>query len=1540
MSREGTLSKRSVYGLVCLLGLAAPSQIGLGQNLFRPAPRPLKIRLVRAREAIDEARYTDAITLLGEILVASARLDDDSAGQDFFYDTAGDATARRSIKTLAELWIGELPKSARELFELKYGGAARGMVDQAIDSRDLRLLNEVTRKYFHTQAGHEACMILGRRHLDAGRPFASAMIFDRVLRSSQSERFEPQASLLCAMSLQLAGLPERAEEVLRKFRARNVNEQFALGSDLIQLFDENESPLAWLNEHLGQPNEIRQSAAMQWAMHRGGADRNATSMGGMPLVNYRWRTPVSIHPEDERLLRDIRRQNEVQGAPTIPTISPLAVGDTVLIRSARRLMAIDFASGKRVWEFPWDDTPDEQANAAMKSQVIANNGSLRHAELHERILEDSLYGQLAAENDSVFFVSELGYASSSSSPYSTTFGGVRAITQRTAKAFNQLVALNLKREGAIHWVVGGRHGWDEPELAESFFLGAPLPLDQRLYVLLEQRGEIQLAVLDSSTGQLIWRQQLAHVEDRDITNNAKRRLAGATPTYSNGVLICPTSAGAVVAINLATRSLLWGRQYQSPPRSTPSVSRSKATLGPLSQRWLDASVTAAHGKIILTPLESNVLICLDLLDGSRLWSMPRNDLIYVACVHEDRVIVVGSSGLIALDIGSGKAVWPKPVDLAGATPSGRGFRSGNRYFLPTSERELLEIDLIQGAIVDRVKTQGTLGNLIAFKDGIVSSGVDWISAFHQLAPLKESIDKRLEANPEDTWALSRQSEVLLQEGKRSEALLVLRKTSKIVPNNWRVRGLMVQTLIDALAHDFSNREQTESELRKLIDTPEDRASLLRLLASGHERAGNHELAIDALIELAEMPQEFYTRLSIKDDSLDIVSPVHRVQRERWIRTRISSLLSAGDSAQRRLDVQLPRRLQAARSEGVASLKRFVALFGPHDTANEARLELAAHIADRGQHLAAELLLTEVIAKGRPAQIALAEGLLAKVVRMSERLADAAIQYRRLRDHYADAIVADGLSGKEFFAKGLQDAALKPHLAELSAWPRGRTDTASGDIPGQVIQSYHKVYPFRLASIDGPKFNGLRLELDQNRAIIRVADNTGGQFQQVTLKERPRLFTNTAITLYGRTFGHLAVVSVGPNIYAVDSLSAPSESGGPVMWTHNLAFPLGQTTGARSTISARASANSWGVKRGYAVDQGQNRVGVIGPITPSGVTFLRLRELVCVNPISGETIWSRTDCPAGAELTGDDRHIVLLTPDTNVAHIFDARDGSSLGTRSAPGIAYRLATQGPNVLWWDEVPVGDDKTERILRLTNIVEQEHLYERRFASGSLGRVLDGEEFISVDPNGRFEAISLHSGKVLVESNVAVDERMRELLITRDRNAYYLGIASTASSPKEVYITNAPPASPPFYGRLYAISAKNGDLLWKNPADLAFFCMPEEQPSDSPVLVFLRHIRDRSRNSGVNQTSLLVLDRLDGRIVLFEPAATPQIGRYRVEVASDRRSVEITIHKRKFTLTLTDEPAPPAPVAHVHSPPARETTDPASGAPTSPFGRPDPFR
>ncbi len=77
------------------------------------------------------------------------------------------------------------------------------------------------------------------------------------------------------------------------------------------------------------------------------------------------------------------------------------------------------------------------------------------------------------------------------------------------------------------------------------------------------KGEIRLLCIDAKTGSVAWTQQLAVVEqEREAVQDPFRRLAGVSPSYADGVLVCPTSNRSVVAVDLATRSLLWGYVYK------------------------------------------------------------------------------------------------------------------------------------------------------------------------------------------------------------------------------------------------------------------------------------------------------------------------------------------------------------------------------------------------------------------------------------------------------------------------------------------------------------------------------------------------------------------------------------------------------------------------------------------------------------------------------------------------------------------------------------------------------------------------------------------------------------------------------------------------------------------------------------------------------------------------------------------------------------------------------------------------------------------
>src|SRR5205823_5752282 len=108
--------------------------------------------------------------------------------------------------------------------------------------------------------------------------------------------------------------------------------------------------------------------------------------------------------------------------------------------------------------------------------------------------------------------------------------------------------------------------------------------------------------LDPSTGRVAWSQRLSSPLGR-LPHFPLRRLAGANPSFAGGLLICPTTAGVVVACDLAARTLQWEYRYPinvaaglSDPR-TAWVDEPQRTGNDEESRWLDASPLIAEGSV-------------------------------------------------------------------------------------------------------------------------------------------------------------------------------------------------------------------------------------------------------------------------------------------------------------------------------------------------------------------------------------------------------------------------------------------------------------------------------------------------------------------------------------------------------------------------------------------------------------------------------------------------------------------------------------------------------------------------------------------------------------------------------------------------------------------------------------------------------------------------------------------------------------------------------------------------------------------------------
>jgi len=453
--------------------------------------------------------------------------------------------------------------------------------------------------------------------------------------------------------------------------------------------------------------------------------------------------------------------------------------------------------------------------------------------------------------------------------------------------------------------------------------------------------------------------------DQEIPLDPLRRLAGVSPSYADGVLICPTAHRSIVAVELATRSLLWGYTYAGADLRSRQQMAFFGFVRPeldtdFNERWTDSSVVLADGRVLVTPPDSAYLYCLDLFAGECLWQEPRrensHDDLYLACAYKDKAILVGREQVRALSLGETRederlritrpvSAWDgRVVEFPPrSSPSGLGFLSDNLYYVPLSNAEVLAVDLDTGCVARVVKSRrgNVPGNLVCHNQNVLSQGAGFLEAFYQLDSLDRQVNERLAVEPDDAEALALRGEILWNQGELERAVESIRRSLELQPTP-NARELLRDALLDGLRNEFAAYRNDSDELERLIDEPKQKATYLRLMATGLENVGEYREALVRYLELIDLDR--------RNRDMEQVAPSHLVRRDRWIQLQLAALFDAASADVRaEINEAVKARLAAARTEGTPdALARFLEYFGTHQTADRARRELARQLADSGR----------------------------------------------------------------------------------------------------------------------------------------------------------------------------------------------------------------------------------------------------------------------------------------------------------------------------------------------------------------------------------------------------------------------------------------------------------------------------------------------------------------------------------------------------------------------------------------------------------------
>ncbi len=1441
-------------------------------NLYPPVPRELRRPLNRAKQAITAGEFAEATAELGRIL-------DSDDQQDYFF-SVGKTAEKKSLRTEAMHLLGSIPSSDRKAYELQFGTAARKLVDHALTNDSPEELAEASRRYFHTDAGYEATVLLGRHFFTRGEPGAAAAAFSRVYEvAGARERFEPSLSLLLATSYLFSDQKDRARAIMSDLKQRMPKAKTEVGGKNAFVFEGDDDPLARLVVWVGQ-SEQTMGAVDSWLVHRGTAARTGMVESAEPHPVSMWSLPTAETPLELQVASERRRELAKSGTSTTTVLSPLIVGDWVICRNVDGLIGVDRRSGRRVWKFPADDLTADQSPVAMgRSKGIESQKQF----VRQRIWDDAPYGQISSDGRAVYVVDGLGFSG---------FGASRPLRNQFffnaefgLETRNRLVALDIQREGKQIWVAGDTDEADSP-LANAFFLGAPIPVDGTLYVLADIRGEVALVALDAASGKFKWKQQVAQRDATLFRREEVQRLGGCSPSFADGLLVCPTALGCVVAVDVSTRTLKWEYRYlqSNEPDNNRPFGIPQRPLQPLERRWQENTILMPGKNVVLGLVDSPDLYVLDRETGKVQWKRIRDDDHWIAAT--DTLVLTGGKSLSgvgqirAWKLIDGTAGWPEPVALGSKVTTGRGLANAARdtWYQPMSGREIWCVSLAIGRIGKILRLESDVGSLAVAGSTLVSQSPESIDCFMLSSSVQGEIEALSKSDPKSPWAAARRAELELAGNNPEGAWRILSEfpTEKPPP---ALRAVLLRTMTALLRSDFSKWESLVEKARALVASGTDEHRFLDAYAEGIVQQGKASDVVTALLNYS---------MSLTDGSYNMTSELIErtddwsVQRSRWIAARLDRSYQLASPEDRKLIEhsvsQVVERL-LNNDPSTESLRTWSQLVSFHPASGAIRLRLAKLMLAGDDYLFVEQALLPVVLDpstgtipnpqsdlvagfySKEQQVA-AWALLASAYERSNRLSAAAAAYEYLAGHAGDIVLPAGERASEWASVALSNEkfAKRETTVDWSGSITSETRTGTSK-ESRFSRLKPPVYFAPIVQATSAAMSRGKVAWDTDNVVI--LDSLGRELfatawgKTATKGAQPVIRPERNVS-QARIYGHTLLLSFGTEIVVFDTMRPSGREGSETsLWRDDTyQRPSPNVVEKISTVSYANQA--WDAQpRSAAITSSKQLIGAMTQITPWGIAYLQEDALICRDVVSGEILWRRTGLPRGSDLLSAGNRVVCCPPDSAQARTFSMLDGSEVGVIDVPPIERRMATCGSNVLSWKKE--GDKAS---IELRSLENEQSLFQYSTEGRAKGYIIDHREMAIATSDGKLMIHSLVDGTPIFTADIEPDENLQKLYVVKS-NTGYLVIAATKTANNLPGWQFGPPdrtAEQLWTARIYAFDSA-GKSLWPRAARISQQSFSMNQPADLPVFAFFRRQKKMERGSPWHG-ALVVLDRRTGAV------------------------------------------------------------------------------
>jgi outer membrane protein assembly factor BamB len=1518
-----------------------------------PVDRSANRKIERVKEWVEREEWGDAVRLLQNIL--------NSPEDVVLKDEKGRWV---SVRYEANRILGEMPPAGRQFYELEYGTVARTALKKALANGDPRALAEVALRYLHTEAGTEANQLLATYYLDQGSYIQAALCFERLLaRPGILESLPPLVLYKAALAF------ERTGDVRNRDRAWN---------ELTRRLDRpGEPPLPPALARLGL-NRLRESLALRgptrpgsggtdWPMFLGSVDRSAVAEGSAPFLEPRF----SVETAYESKTRSYLEQATKPKNAILSGFYPLTIGGKLIYRSYLGVHCVQLQNESGgdptpIWEWRTDVSLDDlmrsQASYDPTGQTI-NLWLQSYLSVAPTILYDNTtLGTMSTDGNFLYLIEDLAVP-----PAPALMDGRAFIVNRDQQNMpsvqlqpwtrhNRLTALDLSKEGKLEWSLPTIRDHDSVEapFTDTFFLGAPLPLGDRLYVLAEINGEIRLLCLHpQNKGALEWSQPLCAVESRKLPEDPVRRTQAAMLAYGEGILVCPTHAGAIIGVDLLTRSLLWAHSYQEMPDNplpaAPAVignrgfrQYSQQPLTPPS--WASSAPIIKDGRVVFTAPDADAVHCLRLRDGTLLWKEQRSGDLYLAGVYRGKVVLVGRDFCRALNLEDGKEVWKVQTGM----PSGRGVASASTYFLPLKTGEVWAVEIDTGKVLARSRSpKGEIpGNLVFHEGDVISQGVTRLTVYPQLSVRERTITERLAKNPKDPRGLLDRGELRLHQGSLRPAVEDLRTAlDGTLPPELvvKARTKLYEAMAELLEQDFAANEDLLKEFETLTNSWSDpglpeqdreirereirdrKARLLRLVAKGREQQGRLAEALTAYVQFAELGRD--ELIGFPED------PGTRALPRVWAKGRIETLLRNADPGKRKeLEEIIEQKWQEITARGdLEAMRKFTALFGSVSTqGSRARLVLVEKLMQGELLTEAEGELLILI---RDAEAGIAAAALETMARLKTKqgeLDEAARYYRELANKYPQVTVRDGKTGEELYLELMTDKRFLPFIEEVRrGWSGSHFITPRPGTP--TMQDNGMVAQLFWLEPDGdnnaPFLRRYRLGVDNGNQQVKRVDRLTGE-ERILFRLQglmPTIFNNPAMrgkfrgTCHLR--GNLLVFSWGHYVYAYDLRQNRPEP----MWSYDL---LGGTFDPQNRRPGDQPVQLIVNPRGgldlLVANSIASRVGGLAAVEPNCVCFyVREEGLVAVDPWQIERvtlpgsqvavnrpkrIWVKSDVPSNAEIFSD-RDLLYVVPfgrnanEPGRPYALRLTDGSRVEVPDFSSLySQREALAGRCIL----VREGGGNSALVVKLHDVREGKDLWSRTFDAQAVLLKSHKPEMVGVvDGSGRLSILRTADGNEILTGSVEPLPGGSTAHLLWDDSQFYVLVNKPINAELNVRREISPMGqflrTLLVHGPIYAFDRESGKKLWER--NIGPQHLVQEELEEMPILFFgsWQRVWTAKGDHYQSTSAVLVLDKRNGETVeeLSVPRDSIQLHTVRVDQRTGQVDVIGYQFKRSYAIT-----------------------------------------